>query len=135
LLQIITGHIFSLLQNSFSSLFQVSEARRGPYQELAANKFTQTIFLLTQRLPHMLTSLACVLGYLAAIPEGGGVLGKKAMATLTHMSTGKTSLKFFFQSSTSFLISLKFVFFLLFFLLSQVVCITKRQSYMQLIIV
>lgn len=29
-----------------------------------------------------------VLGYLAAIPEGGGVLGKKAMATLTHMSTG-----------------------------------------------
>ena len=36
----------------------------------------------------MLTSLTCVLGYLAAIPEGGGVLGKKAMATLTHMSTG-----------------------------------------------
>ena len=67
---------------------QVSEQRRYPYQELASNKFTQSIFVLTQRLPHMLTSLTCVLGYLAAIPEGGGVLGKKAMATLTHMSTG-----------------------------------------------
>tara|TARA_B100000795_G_scaffold93367_1_gene68323 strand:- start:17 stop:634 length:618 start_codon:yes stop_codon:yes gene_type:complete len=51
---------------------QVTEARRQPYQELAANRFTQSIFLLTQRLPHMLTSLTCVLGYLAAIPEGDG---------------------------------------------------------------
>lgn len=39
---------------------QVSEQRRYPYQELAANKFTQSIFVLTQRLPHMLTSLTCV---------------------------------------------------------------------------
>ena len=29
-----------------------------------------------------------VLGYLAAVPEGGGIVGKRCMATLTHMSTG-----------------------------------------------
>jgi len=67
---------------------QATEARRQPYQELAANRFTQSIFVLTQRLPHMLTSLTSVLGYLAAVPEGDGILGKRCMATLTHMSTG-----------------------------------------------
>ena len=67
---------------------QVTVMRRQPYEELAANRFTQAIFLLTQRLPHMLTSLTSVLGYLAAVPEGGGIVGKRCMATLTHMSTG-----------------------------------------------
>ena len=83
-----TGAPTYLFDNLIPPTEQVRDDTRQPYEELAANKFTQTLFLVTQRVPHMISSLTCVLGYLAGIPEGHGIIGKRAMATLTHMSTG-----------------------------------------------
>jgi hypothetical protein len=83
-----TGAPTYLFDNLIPPTEQVTVDSRAPYEELAANRFTQTVFLLTQRVPDMISSLACVLGYLAGIPEGHGIIGKRAMATLTHMSTG-----------------------------------------------
>ena len=66
---------------------QDKEARAG-YEQLAVDKFMQTMILLVQRVPLMVGSFTRILGYLAGVPDSNSILGRAAMSTLTHLASG-----------------------------------------------